>query len=50
MRFVRTALGWLTLSGEMWDSDEVLDMLEALEEGAVIRVTQDDPDEDDDDT
>lgn len=52
MHFIRSPLGWLTLSGEMWDTDEVLEMLESLEEGSVIRIraadTVDDEDEEDD--
>ena len=49
MRLVKTTLGWMTLSGEMWDEDEVYELLASQSEGTMLRLVDSDLVSDEDD-
>jgi hypothetical protein len=51
MKFQKTSMGWCDASGEYWDDDDFLALLENLDEGSILRIfaeLEDDEDEDSD--
>ncbi len=49
MKFQKTSMGWCDESGEYWDDSDFAELLENLDEGAVLRIFGEFEDDENDD-